>query len=89
MNSSIPRLAVFFLALFVAASGAAIVYHYGWVWPAQRCESGGKWWDPYGRVCAQPVLISDITGRVIQDPQARAAAKAAVGRVDKPAPATP
>jgi hypothetical protein len=34
-------------------------------------------------VCAQPILISDITGRVIADPQARAEAMRAVGRVPR------
>ncbi|MFN9927655.1 MAG: hypothetical protein ACK53I_12035, partial [Phenylobacterium sp.] len=43
-----------------------------------------KWWDYSQRVCAQPVLISDITGRTIQDKQAEAEAQAAIGR--QPAP---
>jgi hypothetical protein len=49
----------------------------------EKCTQARKWWDGSQRVCAQPILISDITGRVIADPKARAEAMAAVGR--KPA----
>lgn len=78
MNPTYTRVKLIFLGLFVLALGAVLIYHLGWVWPAQKCEQAGKWWDPEGRVCAQPVLISDITGRTIQDKQAEAAAKAAL-----------
>ena len=43
-------------------------------------DDGGVWWDNSQRVCAQPILISDITGRVIADPEARAEALKALGR---------
>ena len=53
--------------------------------PAERCEAEQrKWWDPSGRVCATPILISDITGRVITDKPAEAAAGAATGRLVPP-----
>ena len=87
MNPSIERLKRVFLVLFVIASAAVLVWQVFWEQPRQACESGGKWWDPYGRVCAQPVLISDITGRTIADKQAEAAARAAIGR--PPAPPRP
>ena len=64
MKSSLPRLKLIFLALFGLGTAAIFVYHAGWVWPAEKCEARGKWWDPQGRVCAQPVLISDLTGRL-------------------------
>ena len=78
MNATYTPLKLIFLGLFVLALGAVLIYHLFWVWPAQQCEQAGKWWDSEGRVCAQPVLISDITGRTIQDKQAETAAKAAI-----------
>ena len=78
MNATYTRLKLIFLGIFVVAVIGVLVYHIGWVWPGKRCEAGGKWWDNAERVCAQPVLISDITGRTIQDKQAEAAARAAL-----------
>jgi hypothetical protein len=54
--------------------------------PEQKCLEGHKWWDPYSRVCAQPILTSDVTGRLITDPAAKAAALKAIGREPPPAP---
>lgn len=95
MNRIIDRLKLVFLVIFGVAALGTFVYHYGWVWPRQRCEADHKWWDPKGRVCAQPVLISDITGRTIEDKQAEAQARAnlnlpaKVAAPPRPAPATP
>jgi hypothetical protein len=83
MNRNIGRLMAAFLVIFAVGSVASIVYHVMWVRPAEACEKSRKWWDPKHRVCATPVLISDITGRTIEDKRAEAAAKAAV---DRPAP---
>ena len=85
MNPTIERLKRIFLVLFAVACVGVMAWQIGWVQPRQACEAGGKWWDGYGRVCAQPVLISDITGRTIQDKQAAAAARAAIGRPPAPA----
>jgi hypothetical protein len=76
MNRTIDRLKLIFLAVFAISSVGAFVYHIGWVWPGQKCEAAGDWWDWRSRTCARPVLISDITGRVIQNDEARKAAKA-------------
>jgi hypothetical protein len=80
MNPTIDRLKLIFLGLFVAMSLGVWVYHAVWVWPGQKCEEAGKWWDWQSRTCARPILISDITGRVISDPKAREAAKAAAAK---------
>jgi len=85
MNPSIERLKRIFLIVFALCCVAVVIWQVAWVIPRNRCESGGKWWDGYSRVCAQPVLISDITGRTLQDKQAEAEAKAAIGR---PVPAS-
>ena len=84
MNPNIERLKLLFLAVFASLVVGVIVWHFGWAVPQKKCESAHKWWDPGQRICAQPVLISDITGRTIQDKQAEAAAKAALGRAPAP-----
>ena len=83
MNPTIERLKLIFLGIFAAANVGMLIWQVGWAWPEQKCSEARKWWDGSQRVCAQPILISDITGRVIADPKARAEAMAAVGR--KPA----
>jgi hypothetical protein len=81
MNPTIERLKLIFLGIFVVINVALLIWQFGFVMPQQKCEvEAHKWWDPAQRVCAQPVLISDITGRTIADKQAEAAAKAAIGR---------
>jgi hypothetical protein len=80
MNPTIDRLKLIFLGVFLVINIALLVWQVGWAWPKERCEKAHKWWDNGQRVCAQPVLISDITGRTLADKQAEAAAKAALGR---------
>lgn len=77
------RLRLVFLSVFAVVVAASFAYHIFWRWPEQRCLEKGDWWDWRERVCAHPVLISDITGRTIQDREAEAAARAATR------PATP
>ena len=86
MNRSIDRLKVIFLALFAVANVGVLVWEFGWAMPERHCLEAHKWWDPYARVCATPILTSDITGRMITDPAARAAALKALGRPSPPAP---
>ena len=83
MNPTIERLKLAFLAVFAALIVGVVVWQVGWAMPQKKCEDQRKWWDHGERVCAQPVLISDITGRTIQDKQAEAAAKAAVAPTTK------
>jgi hypothetical protein len=87
MNPSIERLKLIFIGLFVAGAIGVGVWQVGWVAPRKACEDQRKWWDSAERVCAQPVLISDITGRTIQDKTAEAEARAAIGRPAAPVPA--
>jgi hypothetical protein len=85
MPNWVNRLKLIFLVLFAALSVAAVFYHFYWLRPAQRCEiEQQKWWDSDRRVCATPVLISDITGRTIVDKAAEAEAKKAIGRAPAP-----
>lgn len=86
MNPNIERLKLIFIAVFVLAAVGVGVWQVGWVQPQKKCEAARKWWDPDQRVCATPVLVSDITGRVITDEKALAEAKRAIGRADAPKP---
>ena len=83
MNPTIERLKLIFLGIFAVANVGILIWQLGWAWPEEKCTEARKWWDGSQRVCAQPILISDITGRVIADPQARAEAMRAVGRVPR------
>lgn len=90
MYRTIDRIKLLFLALFALISAGMVIYHVGWLAPARRCEVDQRgWWDSGGRVCAKPVLISDITGRTIEDKAAEAAAKKAIGRAEPVPPAKP
>jgi hypothetical protein len=89
MNPNIERLKLVFIALFAVIVAGVLVWQVGWIIPQKKCEAARKWWDAEQRVCAQPVLISDITGRTIDDTAAEAEAKAALGRPAPPAPAKP
>ncbi len=87
MNRTIYRIKLIFLAAFAAVSAGIVIYHFGWVRPLRACEFEQRgWWDPAGRVCAKPVLISDITGRTLEDKAAEAEAKKAIGRPAAPKP---
>jgi hypothetical protein len=84
MSRFIDQLKLIFLAVFAVLSAGVLIYHFGWVRPAQQCEvEQHKWWDPAGRVCAKPILISDITGRTIEDKAAEAEALKAIGRAPR------
>jgi hypothetical protein len=85
MNPAIDRLKLIFLGIFAVANVGILVWTLGWAVPEQRCTEAHKWWDGYDRVCAQPILTSDITGRVIVNKQARDEALRAIGRTP-PAP---
>jgi len=89
MNPTIDRLKLIFLGIFAVANLAILVWTLGWAMPEQKCSEAHKWWDGYQRVCAQPILTSDITGRMITNPAAREAALRAIGRLPPAAPAAP
>ena len=80
MNPTIERLKLIFLGIFAVANVGILVWEFGWELPAQKCSEAHKWWDGYQRVCATPLLTSDITGRMITDPNARVEAMKAIGR---------
>jgi hypothetical protein len=85
MNPTIERLKLIFLGIFAVANVGILVWTLGWAMPEEKCVGAHKWWDADTRVCAQPVLTSDITGRMITNPTARAEAIKALGRTPPPA----
>jgi hypothetical protein len=64
MKSSIDRIKLIFLGVFAIACAAVWYYHANYVWPKQRCESHGDWWDDEDRVCAVPMPIWTFTHRM-------------------------
>jgi hypothetical protein len=89
MNRTIERLKLIFLGIFAVANVGMLVWQFGWVVPEQKCVEAKKWWDGSQRVCAQPILTSDITGRVITDAKVRAEAMRAIGRIPPAETAAP
>ena len=88
MNTNIERMKLIFLGflgVFALGVVAVVVVTVVWIIPGKECAASRKWWDYRERVCAQPVLISDITGRVITDDKALAEARKAIGRPAPPA----
>ncbi|THD77259.1 MAG: hypothetical protein E7812_15055 [Phenylobacterium sp.] len=80
MNPVIDRLKVIFVGIFLVINIGLAVWEFGWEIPRENCEKAHKWWDNAQRVCGTPILVSDVTGRVIDNAQARADAFRAVGR---------
>ena len=75
---TMKRLSILFLSIFAVLLAGMFAYERLIVAPGDRCEAGGKWWDPETRVCAQPISIAEITGR--PNPGERAAASAEKNR---------
>ncbi|MEW5684502.1 MAG: hypothetical protein AB1942_06260 [Pseudomonadota bacterium] len=86
MNANIERLKLIFIALFVVGVVGVAVWQIGWAIPGKKCTDAKKWWDAGERVCATPILVSDVTGRVITDKKALEDAKRALGRPTAPFP---
>lgn len=85
MNPTIERLKLIFLCVFALAAVGVGVWQVGWAMPAKKCAEARGWWDSGQRICGRPILVSDVTGRVITDEKALAEARKAVGR-DAPPP---
>ncbi len=84
MHKVIDRLKILVFGAFLVASAISVAVNFIWLAPGKACEQAGNWWDWRTRTCAHPILISDITGRVISDEASHKASKAA-----RAAPQTP
>jgi hypothetical protein len=63
MNRTIDRVKLVFLLIFAILCVIAWSYQALYVWPRNKCEKMGDWWDWRDRVCAVPMPIWRITGR--------------------------
>ena len=85
MNRSIDRLKLIFLVIFAICCVFIWTYQALYVWPRNKCEAMGDWWDWHDRVCAVPMPIWRFTGRLPTQPPPPSAAKPALSSK----PATP
>ena len=69
---TMPRLTILFVTLFAVAMGGVMAYRILVTDVGERCEAGGRWWDPATRTCAQPIAIAEITGRLNDQTRAEA-----------------
>ena len=76
MNDWIARTKYIVFGLFLAASGTATAYQWWYVWPVQKCDQAGAWWDARDHQCLDPMPIWRITGRLPRPASAAAAPKA-------------
>jgi hypothetical protein len=60
----VSRAQIAYFGLFLIACVAIFAYDAAYVWPLQRCEAHGGWWSDKYRMCAQPIPIWRITGRM-------------------------
>jgi hypothetical protein len=74
MNRSIDRLKLIFLVIFAICCVIIWTYQALYVWPRNKCEAMGDWWDWHDRVCAVPMPIWRFTGRAPTQPTPPAAA---------------
>ena len=65
MKSNITKIGYGFLITFGVLCAAVVAFQVYYIWPANRCEAMGDWWDPQDRVCAVPMPISQFTGRKV------------------------
>jgi hypothetical protein len=73
MNRWIVSTRYIVLGMFLASCLGVTAYEWWFVWPAQKCDKAGAWWDPADHQCLTPMPIWRMTGRPPAD--ARPAAK--------------
>ena len=49
------------LTMFLAVTAGMVGYQMLYVWPAERCEKQGAWWDQRDRECLTPIPIKRFT----------------------------
>jgi len=57
------RVQLTYLGIFVLISAGLWAYEAIFVWPAQKCEAAGAWWNPRDHECDTPLEIWRFTGR--------------------------
>jgi hypothetical protein len=64
MMRLLTRVQLAYLGLFLAACIAVYGYQIYYVWPVQKCDQRGGWWSAKYHMCATPMPIWRITGRM-------------------------
>jgi len=77
MRSFYARMRLFVLAVTLVTCAGLWAYKWYFVWPRDRCEAAGDWWDAKDHRCGVPIAIWKITGRT---PPAKPADAAGPGR---------
>ncbi|MDE2355233.1 MAG: hypothetical protein KGL69_00620 [Alphaproteobacteria bacterium] len=70
MNRVFASTRLILIGLFIVASSATAAYQVMYIWPMQKCEKAGAWWDGRDRQCLTPMPIWRLTGRLPQTPEA-------------------
>ncbi len=76
MNRWIVSTRYIVLGMFIAACLGVTAYEWWFVWPVQKCDKAGAWWDPADHQCLTPMPIWRFTGREPGDGPAPQPAKA-------------
>jgi hypothetical protein len=62
----LSRVQIAYVGVFFACCIGVFVYEARYVWPVQHCEEHGGWWSTRYHMCATPIPIWRITGRIPQ-----------------------
>jgi len=60
----LTRVQFAYLGLFFAVCAGVFAYQAMFVWPARQCAARGGWWSAKYDMCATPIPIWRITGRM-------------------------
>ena len=66
----LTRVQIAYLCLFLFVCAGMFAYEAVYIWPVERCQEHGGWWAPKYRICATPIPIWRITGRMPHAPPA-------------------
>ena len=80
MSQAINNTKLLLVGLFFFASIFTIGYQAWVIWPMQKCERAGAWWDARDRECLAPIPIWRLTGRAPGEPKTAAAAPATAAK---------
>ncbi len=70
MHRLIANITYIVLGLFLVSSLTAAAYQWWFVWPVDKCDRAGAWWDVRDHQCLTPLPVWRITGRLPTAPAA-------------------
>jgi hypothetical protein len=71
MNGPFNTIKLIFIGVFFVCCVVIWGYQALYVWPRNKCEKHGGWFDPGTRTCGQVIYIPNLTGRVPGRPDIR------------------